>query len=182
MRKWVLLMAVVVSMAALAGCLGGDDEAEGEETPELVQKHGTIMPMSGWIDDDGNEHASASIGINLNNTNIVQVKFSVTIDDSDPEHSETDQGSDPDQVTVVAMGGNETNDISGATPYKRDFEFKAKAGPQGSEYLAQSWTINIDAELGGGKPTYFFGFIVYIDQGVAYTIEGEYTYMAPEIG
>jgi hypothetical protein len=79
------------------------------------------------------------------------------------------------------MGGNETSELTGSTPFRRDFEFKSLAGPDGSEYLGQSWTVNIDATLGGGKPTYFFGFIVYIDQGVSYTIEGEYSYMAPEI-
>lgn len=181
MRKWVLLIAVVVTVAALAGCLGGDDDAEGEETPELVQKHGTITPISGWLDDDGNQHASGSIGVTLNDTNIVKIKFSVVIEDSDAEHSESDQGSDPDELTVVVMGGNETNELKGTTPFRRDFEFKSMASSEESQYLGQSWTVNIDAALGGGKPTYFFGFIVYIDQGVAYTIEGEYTYMAPEI-
>ncbi len=182
MHKWVLLIAVTVIMAALAGCLGDEGGSEGEEAPELVQKHGTIEPQSGWIDDDGNGNsANGQYTVNLNNTNIIIVTISVVIEDSDAEHQETDQGSDPDEVTVTVSGGNETNELRGTTPFRREFEFKAKAGPEGGDYLAQSWTITIDAALGGGKPAYFFGFIVWEDQGVAYTIEGEYTYMAPEI-
>jgi hypothetical protein len=176
----VLLIIMIVILAAFAGCLGGEAEEKKAKTPTLVQKHAKNPTLSGWIDHDGNQHASGSIGVNLNETNIVQVKFTVKVEDSDADHSETDQGSDPDDVTVTISGGNFSEKKTGITPFSTQLDFGAPGGTETPQYLDSGWTVQIDSNLGGGKPVYFFGFIVYVDQGVAYTIDADYTYMAPE--
>jgi hypothetical protein len=79
MRKMVLLIIMMVILAAFAGCLGGEAEKKKPKEPTLVQKQATNPPQSGWIDHDGNQHASASIGVNLNDTNIVSVKFTIKV-------------------------------------------------------------------------------------------------------
>jgi hypothetical protein len=179
MRKWVLLIVSILIMGSLAGCLGGGDEEKKDKPPELALKRGTIEPLSGWIQGDGSA-ASQAVPVNLNNTNIVSVAFSVSVEDSNAENAETDQGSDPDEVTITISGGNFTETQNGMTPMALKTDFRAQGGSEEITYLSQSWTVNIEATLQGGKPVYFFGFIVYVDQGVAYTIDGEYTYMVEE--
>jgi hypothetical protein len=180
MRKLVLVIAVIIVMAAFAGCLGGEAEKKKSNTPVLVPKNAKSPTQSGWIDDDGNEHASAPITVGLNDTNIVHVKFTIRVDDSDPAHSDSDEGSNPDDVTVTISSGNDTEKKGGPTPFSATIEFNAPGGTEAPEYLDQSWTVQIDADLGGGKPMYFFGLIVWIDQGIAYTVDCEYSYMALE--
>jgi hypothetical protein len=180
MRKLVLLIAVIIILAAFAGCLGGEAGEKKDKEILLVQKTGKIAPLSGWIDEDGNEHASQSFEVVLNDTNIVTAKFSIKVDDSNPENSETDDGSAPDEITVTVSSGNSSEKKSGPTPYSTMVEFKAPGGTEAPQYLDSRWTVQIEADLGGGKPMFIFGRIVYIDQGVAYTINAEYTYMAAE--
>jgi hypothetical protein len=180
MRKLVLVIAVVIVMAAFAGCLGGEAEKKKENPPVLVPKNVQSPSQSGWIDNDGNDHASAPITFALNDTNIVNVKFTIKVDDSDQANSETDEGSNPDDVIVSISSGNDTEKKSGPTPLSATIEFTAPGGTEAPEYLDQSWTVQIDAELNGGKPI-FLGFVwVYVDQGVAYKVDCEYTYMALE--
>ncbi len=181
MRKWALLVVTVLIMGALAGCLSGEAEEKKEKTPELVVKHDTIPQLTGWIDDDGNGNtANGQVSVSLNNTNIISVKFTIKVEDSNTEHSETDQGSDPDDITLTITGGNSTETKEGMTPMNANVEIKTTGGSEAQEYLGQSWTIQIDAELGGEKPAYFFGLLVWDDQGVAYTIDAQYSYLAEE--
>jgi hypothetical protein len=179
MRKWVLLIVTILIMGSLAGCLGGGDEEKKDKPPELVLKHGTIEQLTGWIQGDGSS-ATQAVPVNLNNSNIVSVAFSVSVEDSNSENAETDQGSDPDEVSITVSGDNFTETQDGVTPMALNTDFRSQGGSEEITYLSQSWTVNIEATLNGGKPVYFFGFIVYVDQGVAYTIDGEYTYMVEE--
>ncbi len=179
MQKWVLLIVTILIMGSLAGCLGGGDEEKKDKPPELILKSGTMEQLSGWIQGDGST-ATQAVPINLNNTNIVSVAFKVSVEDSNAENAETDQGSDPDDVSITISGGNFTETQDGKTPLALNTDFRAQGGSEEITYLSQAWTINIEATLNGGKPAYFFGFLVYNDQGIAYTIDGEYTYMVEE--
>jgi hypothetical protein len=187
-RKRVILIAILLVAVAFAGCLGSGEDDKKESAPELVAKHGTIQRMSGWAEsnwaDSSNEPfiVDVDIGLTLNHSNVVQVQFTLKVEDSDPAHSESDQGSDPDDVTVTASGGNTTTDEKkGTTPATINIEVKTVATANEAVYLSQNWVVHLHADCYGGKPMYFFGFIVYKDQGVAWTLEGEYTYMAEEI-
>jgi hypothetical protein len=182
MRKWILIIALILIMASLAGCLGGEGD-DDTKPPVLVQKKGTIPQQSGWIENGGNEHAHGEFTININDTNVIHIKITVRVEDSNPENQETDEGSDPDDVTVTINADNTSEEQNGMTPFSREWKFSAPQSMEDDEepvYLSQSVGIVIDAELGGGKPMFLFGFIIYIDQGIQYTIEGEYTYMAVE--
>jgi hypothetical protein len=191
-HKRVILIVILLVAIAFAGCLGSGEENKKEEPPKLVQKHGTMLQMSGWAESnwaDTNEQpwlADIDIGLTLNHTNIIQVKFKMRIEDSDSAHTETDQGSDPDDVTATANGGNVTSDVArGTTPATLNIEVKATATSGETDYLSQSWVVHLHADCNGGKQ-YKIGPIPipgmqYKDQGVAWTLDGEYTYMAEEI-
>lgn len=188
MHKRVIIITILIVAVAFSGCLGGGEDDDGGSTPELVQKHGTVQRMtgwaeSGWANDDSEPYElDQDIGVVLNHTNIVQVKFVLKVEDSDSAHSESDEGSDPDEVTVTISGGNVTTDEKrGVTPATLTIEVKAMT--QGAEggYLGQNWVIHLHADCYGGKPRYFLGFIVWKDQGVYWTLEGEYTYMAEDV-
>jgi hypothetical protein len=188
-HKRVILITILIVAVVFSGCLGNGDDDKKESTPELVQKHGTIQRMTGWAesgyanDDSEPYELDQDIGVVLNHTNIVQVKFILRVEDSDSAHSESDEGSDPDEIAVTASGGNITTDERrGVTPATITIE--VKASDQGAEggYLGQNWALHLHADCYGGKPMYFFGFIVWKDQGVAWTLEGDYTYMGEDLG
>ena len=186
MRKRVILITILLVAVAFAGCLGSGEEKK--ESPELIQKHGTIQQMSGWAESNwaSNDNqpfiADIDIGVMLNHTNIIQVKFTMRVEDSDPQHAETDEGSDPDEITITVTGNNVTSDEKkGITPATIAIEIKATAQGGEMSYLGQSWNIHLHAECYGGKPRFVLGFIIYKDQGVAWSLEGEYKYMAEEI-
>jgi hypothetical protein len=180
MRKLVIIIASVLILAAFAGCLGEGDKEKKQKPPEMTLKQGTIQEMSGWIQEDGNEHAAQDFPLSLNNSNIVSIEITVMVEDSDGEHAETDQGSDPDSISVTVAGGNNTETKDGITPFSAIFEFTVQGGQEATDFLDGAWSVHIDAALGGGKPRFFFGFIIWIDQGVAYTISGQYTYLVEE--
>ncbi len=177
-------------MTAFAGCLGGEAEEKKDESPQLVQQQSTILQIKGWAESNWEDQGSGPwivdlpIPVNVNDSNIIQITFTIKVEDSDADHAESDQGSDPDSVTVSASGGaNVTTDESkGMTPTTLTLEAKAQMIDEQWNYLPQSWTIQLSAECNGGK-MFKIGPIpiptrTYKDQGVAYTIDGQYTYMA----
>jgi hypothetical protein len=175
-------------LATFSGCLGGSSEVEKEKPPEMALKQGNIQQISGWAEsnwaDSSNEPFIADIDvlITLNHSNFVSVEFTIMVEDSDSQHAETDQGSDPDEVVVTASGGNiTTEEQRGQTPTTIKIEASAQKMGDELSYLSGNWNIHLHGDCYGGKPMFLFGFIVYKDQGFAYTIDGQFTYMAEEI-
>jgi hypothetical protein len=192
MRKLVLLIVTIMIVAAFAGCFGGEEKKKDTE-PTLVEKKGTILPMQGWAESNwesqNNEPWIVDIilSIPLNNTNIVKIKISIKVEDSDTEHAESDQGSTPDQVTAIATGGgNFTSDEEkGTTTTTLTIDIIAPQNEEEVVYLDSSWDVNLKAECYGGKPFKWRGIVpipgsTYKDQGIYYTVTGEYSYMEVE--
>ena len=172
------LMAIVLMLTlAAAGCLGGEEDATGSDAtrePKLEMGRGTVPQESGWAERQSGDVAHVSIPYNFPHSMVTKVSFRIMVEDSDPEHSETDEGSDPDDITVAVKWGNIT-DKKGPMPTPASFNFEIVAPP--GEYLPSSGSVDIDGKLNGGKPAIVFGLIVYVDQGFAYKVDAEYTYM-----
>ena len=158
---------------------GGDDGTpdDGDDGSDEVSGNlvNVSMPQrSGWLESESPEHQEP---VAIPESTVVEITFRIHVEDSDEEHAETDEGSDPDIIKASATDNAEQSQQDTATtPGDMTFTFKA---PEAT-YLAQNWTVKIwGQEFGGGKPAYFFGFIVWVDQGVAWTLDVEYVYQVP---
>ncbi|GEM_PF-3271811 len=183
MKKMVAVAMVFVLVATVwaAGCAQKNTGTSSKPKLEPVTEQ--IPPKSGWISSPDAaeptefEHTET---IQIPSPYVTAFTVTVSIQDSDEEHSETDEGSDPDIVTVTVSDGaniTEKKDVTSGTSYTFSFSASGEDG----DFLGQTWTINFKGkEFGGGKPAYFFGFIVYIDQGAEWSIDsGSYTYLSP---
>ncbi|MDG6221005.1 MAG: hypothetical protein QCI38_06105, partial [Candidatus Thermoplasmatota archaeon] len=174
----LLIVAMLLTVFS-AGCLGGGEEEtkDGPKEPNLVAVQGSIPEVAGWAQVEGESKASVAIPISITGDKVTRVVFTINAQDSDAANSETDEGSEPDKITVTIMWGNVSEKHGPMnTPASFNIELKAPAG----EYLPNSGTVTIDGVLGSGKPVYFFGRIVYVDQGFAYQLNTEYTVMQEE--
>ena len=136
--------------------------------------YGSISEISGWADRQEGGVANVSVPVNITEELLTKITFNILVEDSDEAHSETDEGSDPDEISVSITWGSMTRDAGPLlTPAKFTIEFTAPAG----DFLASSGTVYIDGILNGGKPYGPAGFVVYVDQGFAYTINADYTYI-----
>ena len=189
----ILVMLIVIIGMVSAGC--SDDGGGGKKstTPEELQTaSGTIPSVSGWIaspegSGDETEHTET---VTLTGP-ATAFTVTVSIKDSDAEHAETDEGSDPDSAKVKVFdetGQSQTQSIVSGSSYTFKFP-KAGGGnatevdeESGTPMMGQMWTIQIKGEqFGSGKPAYFFGFIIWIDQGLAWELSGSYQYVTSEI-
>jgi hypothetical protein len=178
-----LVMIVVIASVFSAGCLGGgsgdDDGGGGGGTHvELTPMTATMAPIGPVWMQGTSEQAEETIPVDFGVQKVVQVKFTISVKDSDGEHAETDEGSDPDEITVKITWGNTTVKQKMVTPANFIMQIPESGQAPEGQYLPGSGAINIDANLNGGKTAYFLGFIVWVDQGCEYSITGECTYMA----
>jgi len=183
---FVMVVAIVMIVAAFAGC-SEEKKSSGPPKGDIVS--GATDPVSGWVQQEGGgtpSAASATLFVDINATNLKSIEFVIRIEDSNPENAETDEGSEPDDITVyVTSQGVETAPVTGSTPFNKNIKPSlpnATEGGDAPEYFSNEWEIHISAVCNGGKnPTGPGGilpipFLVYIDQGVAYTYETKFTY------
>lgn len=157
-----------------------EEEEEKEEEPQSetnetkeVYNEASLSPRSGWIDSDGN--ATHKEEYHLKEDNIYSVCFRIEIKDSDDEHAETDDGSDPDDVEATVEGGKYLYTDSGYTPFYMDVDWSSDS------FISNHWTVTIEGiYFGGGKPMGVAGMIVYVDQGIAWKIYVDYVYVTYE--
>ncbi len=187
MRRWVLLIVIVSILATFSGCLGGSEESKKTKPPEMVLKQGNIQQITGWAESNWADSSDQpflvdiDIPITLNHSNFVKVEFTILVEDSDSQHAESDSGSDPDDIVVTASGGNITTEEQRAqTPATIKISASAQKMGDKMDYLSGNWNIHLHADCYGGKPMFIFGFIVYKDQGVSYTVDGQFSYMVEE--
>jgi hypothetical protein len=134
------------------------------------------------------------IEVNLNTSMISKVTVTIVIDDFDSAHTETDDGSDPDEFAVkINSSGQESQPATGTTPGSVIIELPAGNATEGTEEAVEMGPvlgIHITATCHGGKQAYPSGRpgliirgspFVYVDQGISYTIAIEYDYLE-EVG
>ncbi|MDG6220678.1 MAG: hypothetical protein QCI38_04430 [Candidatus Thermoplasmatota archaeon] len=192
---FVLAFLMIVPAIAASGANGGIDDADQDDfyAGENVQPQSiatVVLPTrSGWLESSSNPPSQIE-NYNLYNEKTISITFTVTVEDSDDAHAETDQGSDPDtaRITITADGQYQTALM--VTDSTEEFSF----GTSAYEYLPSSWSVEIfGVEFGGGKsmppifqppnlldrPDRFIGsrnssLFVYVDQGLLWTIEVTY--------
>jgi hypothetical protein len=159
---------------------GGEDDDDGSDNGTGNAIGDTVnvsLPQrSGWIESTESEESSElrhDEPVYLPEATVKEITFMIHVEDSDEEHAETDEGSEPDIIKSSATdSGDLYQESTATTPGDMIFTFKAEDG-----YLGQNWTVSIwGEEFGGGAPAYVFGFIVWVDQGAAWTLDVNYVY------
>lgn len=189
----IALISIIILTAFTAGCSGDDGKPKVKINYEEQTGDRTL---SGWADYDqdtgsgGISTLEETFEMNLNSSMLTSVTVKITCEDSDDAHAETDEGSDPDDFTVVINStGFESQPMSGSTPATLTLTIPAAnataANPDEQIQFGPELTIRITATCGGGKEAYLFrpGLViqasplVYIDQGLAYSITIQYNYL-----
>ena len=174
------LIILILLIAAAAGC--SENKAPKKSGgPSYEEVDGEYPSESGWLDDDGNQGLSAKIPLEINaSEKITEISVKMKFEDSDSEHSESDDGSDPDDVSIkLSNGVMESEAKSGSTPCTLTVTMESNSTDENENEgtLMGNWEISINGNCNGGKPRLIFGLLVWIDQGVAYTLEVTYSYI-----
>jgi hypothetical protein len=180
----VLILIVVIAVAGIGvGAAMYKPAKVTTKAPVAVVKSRENPPVSGWIASPGASTpgpTTAAVSVSTNGTELVSVSVNITIKDDDGQHTQTDGGSDPDTVTVKI--GNDTfkmttDKASGMVSQAKEY------GADKVSTFGKNISVSITGEtFGGGKhPTGPGGivpipFLVYVDQGCAYSVEIKYTY------
>ena len=154
-----------------------EEKEEDDEDPQSdsdgtnkVYNQASLSPRSGWIDAGGD--ATHEEEFYLEENNIYSIQFKIEIEDSDVEHAETDEGSDPDSVKATVEGGKYFYTDSGYTPFNMEVDWKSES------LIPNNWTVTIEGiKFGGGKPFGVSGKVEYVDQGIAWKIYVDYVYI-----
>ncbi|MCK4718908.1 MAG: hypothetical protein KAT70_09585 [Thermoplasmata archaeon] len=185
-KLFAMIVAMLFIAVASAGCLGGDKDDKGPtgSTTTTETSAGIIPPKSGWISSpDAVDVVETEHRENFTTPGpVISMTVTVRIEDSDAAHAETDDPSDPDTAKVTVSDG--ANGSMSQTISTTTGTYTFELGVNGSEEAAfgTNWVIEIKGmEFGGGKETSPGPFgvamvLVFIDQGLAWSIEGKYTY------
>ncbi|UCH89432.1 MAG: hypothetical protein JSV49_01930 [Thermoplasmata archaeon] len=184
---FALIIITIVLFATFAGCFGDDEKSKSSPPP--LEEYSGSQSLSGWIDSEGGDNptsVSHAVVMDLNSSKLSYVEVTVTIDDFDNDHAGTDDGSDPDEFTIkINSSGQESKTASGTTPGTVILELPASNATVGSDAEVPEFgpklTIMIEAVCHGGAGFFRPGqivppFIIYLDQGITYSINVEYKY------
>ena len=194
-RKKISIAVLVVLIAVLVttGCFGDDEKPKPKVTYEELSGD---RNMEAWADfdsqgDGGDTTVEETITMNLNSSLLNYVKVTITFQDSDEAHADSDEDSDPDMFRVkINSTGYESNIASGQTPGTATLEIPPKnatmsaTGEEEQIQFGPELSIFIEADCQGGKPYKPFlpnrpggSPLVYVDQGIYFSITVEYTYL-----
>lgn len=188
-RVIVGLILIILLAAAGAGCF--ENKPPKTSTPKLKEADGSYPSETGWLASDNADsvqRVSATLPLDLNaSTKITEIIVKMKFDDSDSDHSETDDGSDPDDVSItLSNGAMESEPVKGTTPTNLEVSLKPNESAE-EDFMTGSWEILVNAECGAGKPATLIprpgiipGPLVYKDQGIAYALNIEYKYYEEE--
>jgi len=178
----IILVVIIVIVAGAAVAMLYKPATKKTKAPEPVEKDRVVPAQSGWMGSpDAGGEGMIAIEVPLNNTELTSLSVNITIKDDDGEHSQTDEGSDPDKVQVNI--GDDTFEMATEASSGEVTQMK-EYGAGDVAMFSNGINITITGtEFGGGKhPTGPGGiipiiFLVYIDQGCAYMVEIKYTYL-----
>ena len=177
----VVLVVVIAGVAVAAKSFKKKEPVQPKKIPVEVTM--TIGPETGWISspdaaDGGATEATISAPFE---GELQSLSLNVTIRDSDSEHAQTDEGSDPDSATI--MVGDTVFQVS-TEPSSGEGQVMQEMTKADLSAFNDSIEIQIMGnEFGDGvHPTGPIGivpipFLVYIDQGLEYELEFTYIYI-----
>ncbi len=181
----IILSILIIIIAGFTGCFEAKTTKK-KSGPSYKETPGEYPSESGWLDsdmsDNSPQHLDTSLPLDINiTTKITVISIMMRFEDSDSAHSESDQGSDPDEVTItLSNGNNETTPATGETPCNLEVQMNIT---EDGQFITGDWQVNVVATCNGGKPYTliprpgYIAPIVYKDQGIAYTLDTSYTFL-----
>jgi hypothetical protein len=161
----------------------GDNADEFPDDPTRSKVYyidDSLSPISGWLDSGEDPEYSVHVeDIYLPGSDIYSITFEVHVEDSDEEHAETDEGSDPDNVRITVEEGDGVHSDWGEfwTDGYLTYTFVADS-LQDIDLLSDYWVVTIEGLEYGDKSVFGpFGLITYLDEGVAWTISVDFVYL-----
>ena len=189
MNKKIIIAVVIIIFLIIAGagCLKSDKKKTDKTSFEEVK--GDYPSEIGWLesgdaqareDDKIYVEVDSTISIKLNDSNITSVSVTLNFEDYDATHSGSDGNSPSDDVTVTAVGFNQT--FSGTTPFSATFSLKSNESDGQVGFLPQDLSFHVYARCfseitypPSGRPALIN--LYTRDQGVAYDILASYQYL-----
>ena len=179
----VTLAIILILTAAFAGCFG-EEKVTKPQGPTYEDVIGDYPRESGWLDSDMGDNTQlvdSTLPLDINfSARITIISIGMRFEDSDSAHQESDEGSDPDEISIsLTNGDNTTEVVTGMTPCNLQVQMNSTKG----SHLTGDWQINVHATCGAGKPFTFIprpgniAFLQYKDQGIYYDLEVSYTYL-----
>lgn len=184
-KKLVLVIIIIILLAAAtAGCSGEEKKKSKKTSYEKVT--GNYPQETGWLDSDMGDtpqHVDSTIMLDLNvSEKISEITIMASFQDSDSAHSESDEGSDPDDVTITLTDGtNVSQPAIGTTPC--NLEVVLNGTGEDDSHMSGVWELHVQAECGAGKPYTLvprpgmISLLQYKDQGIAYSLQINYKYL-----
>jgi hypothetical protein len=177
----VILVVVIAGVAVAAKSFKKKEPVQPKKIPVEVTM--TIGPETGWIaspDSSGGGATEATLTAPFEGE-LQSMSINVTIRDTDAEHSQTDEGSDPDSATIIV--GDTVFEVS-TEPSSGEGQVMQELTKADLSSFNDSIEIQIMGnEFGDGvHPTGPGGiipiiFLQYIDQGLEYEVEFTYVYI-----
>lgn len=188
MNKKILigLFIVIILVATSAGCF--ENKPPKKKGTSYEESTSNYPPTSGWLDSDmgdSPQHVDSTVVLEINASEMITViTISMGFEDYDSDHSESDQGSDPDDVTITLTNGDEASEpATGTTPCQLNLQLQVNS-TEADAYLSGTWEISVQAVCNPGKPYtliprpgQIWAPLTYKDQGIAYTLSATYNYI-----
>lgn len=189
----VIIGVILLILAAYAGCVGSGASSK-KKLMHYSEVSATIPGVTGWLESDWQTDnqdpyiVGDYINLNINTTDkLTYIKLTIAFEDTDVAHADTDDGSDPDDIIhAEILVGPDSNCLvsdpgSGTTDCVITLELNATWNGTGDDkYFSGQWRINVEATCHGGKDRFPHpgpNMIVYVDEGLAYSVMGEYKYL-----
>lgn len=175
MRKLVLVIAVIIVMAAFAGCLGEDDEKKKEPKITYVAKASGPLPA---INGHTSENEETSVDLPFNETYITQVSLKLTWTDTndagDPESAEDDTFT----IEVIPPNGTGEPERKSGMGNQLVLTFDAPQNVEEPIENGAGWKVKITIDPGEGSTGPGLGIVlIYNDGGNDWTLNMEYKYL-----
>ena len=181
-KKILVLIILITTILVSAGCFG--DEKPKPNEPKFEEATGSYPNEVGWLDSDmgdNQQQVDSSLILDINaSEKVTLITISIGFDDYDSAHTESDDGSDPDEVAIyVTDGKNQSTPATGTTPCQLEVQLNSTDG----SYMSGMWEVKVDALCGAGKPYTIIprpgmiSFLQYKDQGIAYNMMVSYSYL-----
>jgi hypothetical protein len=186
-KKLVIIITIIlIFVSTTAGCF--EEKKPKSNGVQLIETNGALNGTTGWIDStenngrDGDQiyvDLNGQIQVFLNDTNIYSITITLSFEDYDSAHQNSDGESPEDKVEVAVEGYDATG--SGTTPCMITLNLKGNMTDGVQDYINPELNILVTGQCyceitypRTGRPSLMN--LYTRDQGVAFEVSSVYKY------